>query len=99
MTSAQKSKGGGSRNAANLRTNNIDFADREGGGGKKNKIVWTSHMEAPKPKQITSLFPFAFIRLRGKCHKSPLTMETFCPVRISVCLSKFLVTRCTAIQT
>ena len=49
MTSAQKGgRGGVSRYAANLRTNSIDFADKEVERGSRNpKIVWTSYMEAP----------------------------------------------------
>ena len=37
--------GGVSRNAANLLTNIIDVADKE--GAKNPKIRWTSNMEAP----------------------------------------------------
>ena len=33
MAFAEKG-GGGSRNAANLRINSVDFADKEAGGGK-----------------------------------------------------------------
>ena len=37
----------GSKNAPNLRTNSLDFADREGGRG--SKLFWTSYMEASPP--------------------------------------------------
>ena len=47
MTSAQRKRG--LRNAANLRTNSSDFADREGGGVKNPEILWTSFMKAPFP--------------------------------------------------
>ena len=43
MMSAEK---GGSRNAANLRTNSIYLADKDR-GSKNSKTVWTSYMEAP----------------------------------------------------
>ena len=46
MKSAQKG-GGGSRNTPNLRTNSIDFADREMGGSKNPIILWTSFFETP----------------------------------------------------
>ena len=46
MTSVQK--GGGVKNASNLRTNSRDFANRERGDGKKAIILLTLYMEAPK---------------------------------------------------
>ena len=46
MTSA-KEGGGGSRNAANLWTNSIDFVHKEEGEGKKYQIQWMSYMVAP----------------------------------------------------
>ena len=43
MTSKQK--GGGGKKNPNLRTNSIDFVDREGEREKNPKIMWTSDME------------------------------------------------------
>ena len=40
-------RGRRSRNALNLQTNSLDFADKEGEGSKNPKMLWTSYMEAP----------------------------------------------------
>ena len=46
MTSAQKGVTG-SRNAAILWTNSLNFVDRDGDGSKNRKTLWKSCMEAP----------------------------------------------------
>ena len=58
MTSAQM--GGGVKNAPNLLTNSVDFADRERGGGQKMPKLCGHHIwKNPKAKfapNITSRF-------------------------------------------
>ena len=47
MTSTQKGMEGGVKNATNLLTYSIDFADREGGGGPKIPKLCGCHIWQP----------------------------------------------------
>ena len=70
MTSTQKGK---SRNAADLRTNGTDFADRDDGGvGEKTKIMWMSFMEAAFPLVASPV---------GKIHSAIKGASFVIPVR------------------
>ena len=39
------------RGSKNADQNSIDFADKDGGGSNNPKVLWTSHMEAPKEQK------------------------------------------------
>ena len=57
MTSSEE---GGARNAANLRTNSIDFADKEGGGGPKTPKSSGRHIwKPPKEGRDSSTCPLS----------------------------------------